>query len=312
MARYFFKTLLTVIPTLWGVATIVFFLIHLTPGDPALAILGPHATPEAIQDLKKNLGLDQPLAIQYLHYLERLLHGDLGRSLVNEQPVLEQTLQLFPFTIQLAFAGVFMSILIGIPVGVISAIRRNSILDYFLRSFSIAGISVPVFFLAIVFLWVFSYHLDWFPTIGAGDPKNLWSLLHHLILPATTIGISMAVLIMRLTRSCMLEVLSQDYVRTARAKGLSEKSVILIHALKNALLPIITVIGLYMGQLLGGAILTETVFAREGVGKLLMDAIFARDYPQVQGTVLLFACAVVLVNVIVDLFYRIVDPRIKF
>jgi ABC-type dipeptide/oligopeptide/nickel transport system permease component len=312
MGRYFFKTLLTVIPTLWGVATIVFFLIHLTPGDPALAILGPHATPEAILDLRKSLGLDQPLYIQYGHYLERLLHGDLGRSLVNEQPVLEETLRLFPFTIQLAFAGVLISILIGIPVGVISAVKRNSILDYLLRSFSIAGISVPVFFLAIVFLWVFSYHLGWFPTIGAGDPKSFLSLLHHLLLPATTIGISMAVLIMRLTRSCMLEVLSQDYVRTARAKGMAERSVILIHALKNALLPIITVIGLYMGQLLGGAILTETVFAREGVGKLLMDAIFARDYPQVQGTVLLFACAVILVNVIVDLFYRIVDPRIKF
>jgi ABC-type dipeptide/oligopeptide/nickel transport system permease component len=311
MGRYFFKTLLTVIPTLWGVATIVFFLIHLTPGDPALAILGPHATPEAILDLRKSLGLDQPLYIQYGHYLERLLHGDLGRSLVNEQPVLQETLRLFPYTIQLAFAGVLMSILIGIPVGVISAVRRNSILDYLLRSFSIAGISVPVFFLAIIFLWIFSYHLGWFPTIGAGDPKSFLSLIHHLILPATTIGISMAVLIMRLTRSCMLEVLSQDYVRTARAKGLTEKSVIMIHAMKNALLPIITVIGLYMGQLLGGAILTETVFAREGVGKLLMDAIFARDYPQVQGAVLLFGCAVILVNVVVDLVYRIVDPRIK-
>jgi ABC-type dipeptide/oligopeptide/nickel transport system permease component len=311
MGRYSIKTLLTVIPTLWGVATIVFFLIHLTPGDPALAILGPHATPESIVDLRKNLGLDQPLYIQYIQYMERLLHGDLGRSLVNEQPVLEETLRLFPFTIQLALAGVLISILIGIPVGVISAVKRNSFLDYILRSASISGISVPVFFLAIVFLWVFSYHLGWFPTIGAGDPKSLRSLLHHLVLPATTIGISMAVLIMRLTRSCMLEVLNQDYVRTARAKGLAERAVIMVHALKNALLPIITVIGLYMGQLLGGAILTETVFAREGVGKLLMDAIFARDYPQVQGTVLLFAGAVIFVNVIVDLVYRLVDPRIK-
>ncbi len=307
-----FKTVLTVIPTLWGVVTIVFLLIHLTPGDPAMAILGPYATEEGIQELRKSLELDQPLAIQYLHYLERLVHGDMGRSLVTEEPVLEETLRLFPLTIQLAFAGVLLSILIGIPVGVISAVRRNSFLDYFLRSLSIAGISVPVFFLAIVFLWIFSYYLGWFPTIGAGDPNSFLDLLHHLILPATTIGISMAVLIMRLTRSCMLEVLSQDYVRTARAKGLAEKSVILIHALKNALLPIITVIGLYMGQLLGGAILTETVFAREGVGKLLMDAIFARDYPQVQGTVLLFACAVVLVNIIVDLIYRVIDPRIKF
>ena len=170
---------------------------------------------------------------------------------------------------------------------------------------------MPVFFLAILFLWIFSFQLGWFPIIGVGDPSSWGSLLYHLILPAATLGISLAVLIMRLTRSCMLEVLNQDYIRTARAKGLAEKSVILIHALKNALLPIVTVIGLYMGQLLGGAILTETVFAREGVGKLLMDAIFARDYPQVQGTVLIFAVSVIFVNILVDFIYRYLDPRIK-
>jgi ABC-type dipeptide/oligopeptide/nickel transport system permease component len=204
-----------------------------------------------------------------------------------------------------------ISIILGIPIGVISAIRRNTFLDYFMRAASISGVSIPVFFLAIIFLWIFSYHLRWFPIIGVGDTSSWRSLLHHLVLPSLTIGISMAVLIMRLTRSCMLEVLGQDYVRTARAKGLSERVVILIHALKNALLPIVTIVGLYTGQLLGGAILTETVFARQGVGKLLMDAILARDYPQVQGTVLVFACAVIFVNVLVDVLYRFIDPRIK-
>jgi ABC-type dipeptide/oligopeptide/nickel transport system permease component len=311
MGRYLLKTLITIIPTLFGVVTIVFFLIHLTPGDPALAILGPHATADSIQELRKNLGLDQPLHLQYLKFLGSLLKGDLGRSLVTEQPVLIETLRPFPYTIHLALAGVFISLIVGIPIGVISAVRRNTFLDYFMRAGSISGISIPVFFLAIILLWIFSYQLGWFPIIGVGDTSSWRSLLYHLVLPAITIGISMAVLIMRLTRSCMLEVLSQDYVRTARAKGLAEKAVILVHALKNALLPIVTVVGLYMGQLLGGAILTETVFARQGVGKLLMDAIFARDYPQVQGTVLIFASAVILVNVLVDIIYRFLDPRIK-
>jgi peptide/nickel transport system permease protein len=190
-------------------------------------------------------------------------------------------------------------------------VRRNTLLDYIARATSISGISIPVFFLAIIFLWIFSYQLRWFPVIGVGNTSSWRSLLHHLILPAMTLGISLGVLIMRVTRSCMLEVLGQDYVRTARAKGLGENAVIMVHALKNTLLPIVTVVGLYIGQLLGGAILTETVFARQGVGKLLMDAIFDRDYPQVQGTILIFACAVILVNVIVDIVYRLLDPRIK-
>ena len=311
MGRYLLKTIITIIPTLFGVVTIVFFLIHLTPGDPALAILGPYATAESVAELRKSLGLDQPLYVQYFKFIGGLLQGDMGRSLVTDQPVLLETLRPFPYTIQLALSGVFLAIILGIPIGVISAVRRNTFIDYFMRATSISGISIPVFFLAILLLWVFSYHLNWFPMIGVGDTSSWKSLLHHLVLPSSAIGVSMAVLIMRLTRSCMLEVLGQDYVRTARAKGLSEKAVILIHALKNALLPIVTVVGLYMGQLLGGAILTETVFARQGVGKLLMDAIFARDYPQVQGTVLIFACAVIFVNVVVDLIYRFLDPRIK-
>ena len=299
------------IPTLFGVVTIVFFLIHLTPGDPALAILGPHATAEAVQELRISLGLNQPLYVQYFGFLGRLLQGDLGRSLVTQQPVLLEALQPFPYTLELAIAGVFLSIVLGVPIGLISAVRRNTFGDYFMRAASISGISVPVFFLATILLWIFSYLLGWFPIIGVGDTSSWRSLLYHLVLPSVTLGLSMAVLIMRLTRSCMLEVLSLDYMRTARAKGLSETSVIIVHALKNALLPIVTIVGLNVGQLLGGAILIETVFARQGVGKLLMDAIFARDYPQVQGTVLIFAIAVIFVNVMVDILYRLIDPRIR-
>ena len=311
MGRYLIKTLFTVIPTLFGVVTIVFLLIHLAPGDPVLAMLGPYATANAVNELRKSLGLDQPLFVQYLRFMGGLLRGDLGRSLVSEQPVLLEALRPFPYTVQLALSGILISIILGIPVGIISAVRRNTFLDYFVRTVSILGVSVPVFFLAIILLLIFSCQLGWLPITGVGDTSSWWSLLRHLLLPAITIGISLAVLIMRLTRSCMLEVLSQDYIRTARAKGLAEKAVILVHGLRNALLPIVTVVGLYIGQLLGGAILVETVFARQGVGKLLMDAILARDYPQVQGTVLIFGCAVILVNVIVDIVYRFLDPRIK-
>jgi peptide/nickel transport system permease protein len=311
MGRFLIRTVLTFIPTLFGVVTVVFLLIHLAPGDPVLAILGPYATADSIIELRKNLGLDLPLYIQYGRFMGGLLQGDLGRSLVTNQPVLLEVLRPFPYTLELALSGILVSILLGIPIGVISAIRRNTFLDYFVRSVSISGISVPTFFLAIVLLLFFSYWLGWFPIIGAGDSSSWRSLLTHLVLPASTLGISMSVLIMRLTRSCMLEVLNQDYIRTARAKGLAEKTVILVHALKNAMLPIVTVLGLQMGQFLGGAVVTETVFARQGVGKLLLDAILARDYPQVQGTVLMFGCGVIFVNIIVDISYRFLDPRIK-
>jgi peptide/nickel transport system permease protein len=311
MGRYLIKTILSVIPTLFGVVTIVFLLIHLAPGDPALQMAGPYATAETIQEIRKNLGLDKPLHVQYVEFVRNLMRGDLGKSIVSGEPVLLETLRPLPYTIQLALAGVLMSLILGIPIGVISAVRRNTFLDYIVRFCSISGISIPIFFLAILMLLLFSLKLKWFPTIGVGDTSSWTSLLRHLVLPATAIGLNNAVLNMRLTRSCMLEVLNQDYIRTARAKGLTEKTVILVHALRNALLPIVTVVGLTMGQLLGGAILTESVFARQGVGKLLLDAILVRDYPQVQGTVLLFACAVILVNVIVDITYKFLDPRIR-
>ncbi len=311
MGRYLLTTILAVIPTLFGVVTVVFLLIHLTPGDPVLAILGPYATVDSINELRRSLGLDLPLYVQYARFVGGLLKGDLGRSLVTNQPVLLEVVRPFPYTLQLALSGILLGVVLGIPVGIISAIRRNTFLDYFVRGASISGISVPSFFLAIILLLIFSYKLGWFPIIGAGDISSWRSWVRHLVLPASTLGIHMSVVIMRLTRSCMLEVLGQDYIRTARAKGLSEKAVILVHALKNAMLPVVTVVGITMGHLLGGAIVVETVFARQGVGKLLMDAILARDYPQVQGTVLILGGAVIFVNVLVDITYRFLDPRIK-
>ncbi len=255
--------------------------------------------------------MDRPLYVQYGKFIAGVMKGDLGRSLVSKESVMVETFRSFPYTCQLALSGVLVSVIMGIPIGIISAVHRNTPLDYLVRTVSISGISVPVFFLAMMFLLVFSFYLDWFPITGAGDPSSWRSTLHHLILPAATIGISMSVLIMRLTRSCMLEVLKEDYIRTARAKGIGENSVIWVHGLRNALLPIVTIVGIYIGHLLGGAILVETVFARPGVGKLLMDAILARDYPQVQGTALIFGCVVIFVNLAVDIVYRFLDPRIE-
>ncbi|MDB4444174.1 ABC transporter permease [bacterium] len=311
MVRYLTKNLLSIVPTLFGVVTVVFFLIHLTPGDPVLVMLGPYATADSINELRKSLGLDQPLYVQYARFIGGVLRGDLGRSLVTNQPVLLEVLRPFPYTVLLALSGMLIAVILGISIGIISAIRRNTFLDHLVRGASISGISIPPFFLAIILLLIFSFKLGWLPITGAGEFSNWRSLLEHLVLPASTLGIFMSVVIMRLTRSCMLEVMSQDYIRTARAKGLAEKAVILVHALKNALLPIVTVVGLQMGRLLGGAIMVETVFARQGVGKLLLDAILARDYPQVQGTVLIFACGVIVINMIVDITYRFLDPRVK-
>ena len=311
MIRYLVKSFIGVIPTLWGVATIVFFLIHLTPGDPALAILGPHATAESVTELRHNLGLDQPLPTQYVAFMGRLLRGDLGRSLVTEQPVLMETLRPFPYTVQLALAGIVIALLLGIPVGVISAVRRNTLLDYVVRASSISGISVPVFFLAIVFLWIFSAELGWFPMIGVGDTSSWRSLLHHIVLPATTIGISMAVLIMRLPRSSMLDVLGQDYVRTARAKGLGERAVIWGHALKNAALPVVTIITLDIPTLFSGAVVTESIFAWPGMGRLFLESAFRFDYAVLMGVVTITAGLVILSTLLADLLYAWLDPRIR-
>ena len=311
MHVYILKRLLQAIPTLLGVITGVFLLIHLTPGDPAQTILGEYATKEQVLELREQLGLNRPLYVQYGSFLWNALQGDFGDSITTQQPVIAECLRVFPYTLELCFAGIFISLLIGIPIGVLSATRRNTLFDHAGMTFAVMGISPPVFWLGIAMIYVFSVKLRWFPAIGGGDPEDIPGLLYHLVLPAVCLGVRISAITARIARSSMLEVLKQDYVRTARAKGLGEFLVVYKHALKNASIPLVTVVGLNMGVLMGGALLIEIVFARPGIGKLVVDAIFARDYPQVQGAIALFASTFILINLLSDIAYGFLDPKIR-
>ena len=311
MSRYIVRTVLTALPTLIGVLTCVFLLTRLIPGNPAILILWENAPQEQILQLRKDLGLDQPIYVQYFHYLYQVFHGNLGISLRTERSVIKEIMDVLPYTTELAIAGIFVSVIIGVPIGVISANRRNTMTDYVAMTFAILGVSMPVFWTGILSTLLFSLYLGWLPAIGGGDPANLIDRILHLILPSTAIGMAASAITARMTRASMLDVLHQDYIQTARAKGLDELKVLYKHALRNALIPVITVVGLNMGRLLGGTIVTEIVFARPGMGKLLVDAIYARDYPQVQGVVAFFAAMVIIVNLLVDLAYSIADPRVE-
>ncbi len=311
MSRHILRALLSAVPTLMGVLTCVFLLTRFIPGDPAVLILGEDAPQEQVLKLRKDLGLDQPVYIQYFRYLYQALQGDLGVSLRTERSVIKEIGDVLPYTIELAVAGIFVSIIIGVPIGAVSAGRRNTITDYVAMTFAILGVSMPVFWTGILFTLFFSLHLGWLPAIGGGDPAHLMDRLFHLVLPATAIGMAASAITARMTRTSVLEVLHQDYIRTARAKGLEELTVLYKHALRNALIPVLTVVGLNMGRLLGGTIVTEIVFARPGMGKTLVDAIYARDYPQVQGIIAFFAGMVIVVNLLVDLAYSVADPRVE-
>jgi peptide/nickel transport system permease protein len=303
------------VPVVLGVSVIVFLVLHLAPGDPAEIMLGSQATREDLVRLRADLGLDQPLYVQYGRWIGRLVHGDLGRSLWMKRPVLHEVLERFKATLLLTGAALVLSTLGGIALGVASATRPNSALDRLSAVASLFGASMPVFWLGIVLMVVFSLWLGWLPASGMFAPYGgggLGDLLRHLVLPAVTLAAASVTIIARLTRSTMLDVLSQDYVRTARAKGLVEWSVIVRHGLKNALIPIVTVVGVQAGYLLGGAVLTETVFAWPGVGTLMVQGILARDVPLVQGCVLVVAMTFVLVNLAVDVLYAYLDPRIRY
>ena len=305
MLTYVLRRFLVAIPTLWGVATVVFIMARLLPGDPARVIAGVLATQGDVDRIRRQMGLDQPLPVQYLDFLGSLLRLDLGRSAHTNAPVLEEIGSRLPYTIELAFVALVVAVAIGILAGVTAAVRRNSKTDLIISSLSVFGISMPVYWLGLMLIIVFAVGLHALPAAGADQPTSI-------ILPALTLALFSVGLIARMTRSSMLEVLGQDYVRTARAMGLGSGSVIFRHALRNALLPIITVIGLQVGSLLGGAVLTETIFAWPGVGRLLIDSIFFRDYPVVQGLVLMFGATFILVNLLVDLLYAYVDPRIRY
>lgn len=305
MLGYIAKRLLQMIPTLIGVSILCFIIIHSVPGDPANLIAGVDATAEEIQIVKERLGLDRPLYEQYGSYVMGLLQGDMGKSLRSDRPVAEELLSRFPSTIMLTMLSVVVMVLVGLFAGIMSAIRPNSIRDNATMMVSLFGISMPVFWSGIMLILVFSYYLQWLPSGGSTQLK-------HYILPAIALGLSSSAVLARLTRSSILEVIHQDFIRTARAKGVREKLIIYKHTLKNALIPIITIVGLEFGHLLGGAVLTETVFSMNGIGRYIIQSIQFRDYPAIQGSILFVAAIFVIVNLVVDLCYGAVDPRIRY
>jgi peptide/nickel transport system permease protein len=298
------------VATLFAVLTLVFVIVRILPGDPAQLILGDQASREAIEALHARLGLDQPIPLQYLSFLANALRGDWGVSMVTGQPVLAEVLNVLPWTIDLTLVSLALGLALGVPLGVWAAVRRNRFVDYAVRMGSLAGLSFPAFVSAILLLLLFAIELHWFPVISART-GSLQAWTQSITLPAISLGLNSAAYITRVTRSAMLEVLSEDYVRTARAKGSPERIVVWRHALRNALIPIITVAGLYMSTLIGNSVLTEIVFSRPGLGKLLVGALSQRDYTMLQGMMVIYTLAVVVVNLLSDLAYGFVDPRVK-
>jgi len=312
MTRYIVRRLLATIPVLFLVTVVVFSLINLVPGDPALVIAGGEADRAAIEAIRKQLGLDRPVVVRYVQWLARLVQGDFGRSVRDGRPVLDVLLLKLPVTIELAVISLGVGWAIAVPAGVLAAWKQRTALDYTATTVALAGISIPNFWLGIMLIYLLAVHLRWLPPSGYVEPwvdpvRNL----QLMIMPATVLGTALAALVMRLLRSSMLEVLGSEFIRTAHAKGLAERAVVLKHALKNAMIPVATVMGLQLGGLLGGAVVTETIFAVPGIGRLAIESIFTRDYPMVQGVVLISAVAVVFVNFAVDVLYSVLDPRIR-
>jgi peptide/nickel transport system permease protein len=302
---YITRRLVLIVPVLLGVSLGSFALLHLVPGDPAMILAGQEATEEVLGRIRHEHGLDRSLPIQFVIYAGNALRGNLGISIQSRQPVATLIAERFPFTLRLACLAILVSAALGVVAGVLAATRRNSILDLAALLGSLVGISLPIFWLGLLMMLVFAVRLQWLPAGGSGSAV-------HLVLPALVLGASSSAVIARMTRASMLEVLRQDYVRTARAKGVRERSVIYRHALKNAMIPILTVFGLEFGYNLGGAVLTETVFSLPGLGRLIVEGIFARDYPVVQGSMLVVATTFVLVNLVTDVAYAFVDPRIRY
>lgn len=333
MLQYTVRRLLIAIPMLLGAMSIVFFAMRILPGDPCLAMMGDEATSEALAACVQNLGLDRPLIVQYIDYIWKSLQFDFGRSLIFNYTVSSYILRMFPHTLLLVLASTLVALAIGLPTGIFSALKRqNPLVDYSARIVALIGLSMPVFWFGILLLIVFSLYLNLFPLIGGGDLTTILDMigtgevfeypqdflaavldvLHHLVLPAVALGFTLAATVSRLSRSAMLEVISQDYIRTARSKGLAERLVIYKHALRNMMIPLLTIIGLFVAIALTGTVLTETVFTRPGLGKMLVDAIGARDYPLAQGAITVFTMTIIVVNLIVDILYAVFDPRIAY
>ena len=312
MLKYIIQLLLLSIPTLWAVLTLVFVIVRVLPGDPAQAALGDFATPDAVEALRVRMGLDVPLYVQYVRFLTDLLRGDLGRSLITGVSVTDQIIFVLPYTLHLTFASILLGIISGVPLGIVTALRRNTAVDYMGRVFSLAGLSVPAFYLGIILMLLFSVRLRWFPVVGAGTPGDWGSILYHLVLPAFSLGLIMTAYVTRMTRSAMLNILSEDYVRTARSKGLSERVVLVRHALRSALIPIVSIIGIFTVTLIGSSVMTEIVFNRPGLGKLMVGAMKQRDYTMLQSIMVVYALIIVVINMGVDVLYGVVDPRVRY
>ena len=304
MLRYLVRRVLLTIPVLLGVATLVFSLIHLVPGDPAQAMLGDGASPQDIAELRQSLGLDRPLLEQYTTFLRHAIAGDLGRSFRTGQPVTAMIIERIPATAELAVAAMIVAILIAIPLGVIAAVWRGTAADYGAMTFALAGVSIPNFWLGPLLAIVFAVELGWLPVSGRGT-------VAHLVLPAISLGLALAAILARMTRASLLDELRELYVRAARARGVSRAAAITAHALRNSLVPLLTIVALQFGAVLTGAVITETIFAWPGIGRLLIQSIGFRDYPMVQGCILLIAVTYVTVNLITDLMYGVLDPRIR-
>ncbi len=304
--KYAIKRILMIFPLLFMIMSVVFIMLHFAPGDPAILMLGPEATQEKILQVRQELGLDNPLHIQYWDFVKKLiLEGDLGNSYQSGRPVVSEIARTLPISAQLAVTALAISIVVSLLIGVISAVRQYSMIDLFTKIFLMIGVSMPVFWLGLVFIVIFSLKLGWFPSSG-------WGTFRHLVLPAVTLAAYPTAALTRLTRSSMLEVIRQDYIRTARSKGLSEGATIFKHALKNAFIPVITMIGVELTILIGGSILTETVFAIPGLGRMTVTAVFARDYAVIRGSILTVATLVAIINLMVDLSYTLFDPRIRY
>ncbi|GAB6005376.1 ABC transporter permease subunit [Geobacillus vulcani] len=333
MLSYVVRRVLMVIPVLFGMSLVVFFMIRAIPGNPAQVILGQKATKEAVAALTHKLGLDEPWYVQYVKYIGGLLHGDLGESIRTGAPIAEEIWPYLAATIELSLAAMLIAVIIGVNAGIISAWFQNSWFDYIAMVLALIGVSMPIFWLGLMEQWLFSIELDWLPTSGredvrtpvepithlylidtllSGNTDQFWQVIQHLVLPSMALATIPMAIIARMTRSSMLEVMKSDYIRTARAKGLSMFWVVYKHSLKNAIIPVLTVIGLQTGLLLGGAILTETIFSWPGIGRYIYDAIGYRDYPVIQSGILIIATIFIFINLIVDLLYAIIDPRIKY
>lgn len=312
MSTYVIRRLLQSVPVLILASVGVFLLLHMVPGDPALLLAGPDATPEVVAAVRRDMGLDQPLPVQYARWMQHALTGDLGKSYISRLPVVQLIRSALPATVELAAAALLIAILLGIPTGILSAVKRQSLPDWVITIANGLSLAVPNFWLGILLIIVFALVLGWLPPGGRVDflssPGTAWK---SLLLPALTLGLHIAATLSRFTRAAMLEVLHEDYIRTARAKGLSNWGVIMRHAIRNALIPIVTVLGIQFGRLLGGAVIVESVFAWPGIGRMVLQAVLNRDYLLVQGTLLLLVVAFIFINLIVDLLYGVLDPRIR-